>query len=95
MSFFDEDDEPTRTTSRTRTQTRVRPRTGRPSGTGSSPDGQTLAVRRIVAVVVGALLLFALFFIVRSCNNTRTDNALKDYNRQVAGIATASRTRAT
>lgn len=48
-------------------------------------------VRRVVAVGLGALLLFALFFLVRSCNNSRTDNALKDYNRQVAGIATASR----
>jgi hypothetical protein len=45
----------------------------------------------MVAVVVGALLLFALFFIIRSCNNTRTDNALRDYNRSVAQIATASR----
>lgn len=91
MSFFDEDDEPTRTTSRTRTQARIRPRAGRPSGSGSSPDAQTLMGRRIVALVVGVALLFFLFFIVRSCNNSRTDNALKDYNRQVGGIATASR----
>jgi hypothetical protein len=48
-------------------------------------------VRRIVAVVVGAFLLFALFFIVKACNNSRQENALKDYNRQVAGIATSSR----
>ena len=85
MSFFDEDDEPTRTTSRTRTQTRVRPRAGRVSGSGAQPDSQALLVRRMVAVVVGALVLFALFFFVRSCNNSRTDNALKDYNRSVAG----------
>lgn len=91
MSFFDEDDEPTRTTSRTRTQTRVRPRSGRPAGSGAAPDAQALLVRRIVAVVVGAILLFVLFFIVRACNDTRHDNALKDYNRQVAGIATSSR----
>ncbi|MDA0139798.1 hypothetical protein [Solirubrobacter deserti] len=45
----------------------------------------------MVAVVVGALVLFALFFLVRSCNDSRTDNALREYNRQVAGIATTSR----
>ena len=78
LSFFDEDDEPTRTTSRTRTQTRVRPRAGRvrPARV-PTPDSQALLVRRMVAVVVGALVLFALFFFVRSCNNTRTDNALE------------------
>ena len=91
MSFFDEDDEPTRTTSRTRTQTRVRPRAGRVSGAGSPPDSQALLVRRMVAVVAGAVVLFILFFVVRSCNDSRTDNALKDYNRSVAGIATESR----
>jgi hypothetical protein len=91
LSFFDEDDEPTRTTSRTRTQTRVRPRAGRVSGAGSPPDSQALLVRRMVAVVAGAILLFILFFAFRSCSNSRTDNALKEYNRSVAGIATESR----
>ena len=90
MSFFDEDDEPTRTSSRTRTQTRVRPRSARPAGSGAAPDAQALLVRRIVAVVAGAVLLFLLFFVVRACNNGRHDNALKDYNRQVSNIATAS-----
>ncbi len=93
MSFFDEDDEPTRTTSRTRTQARVRPRSGRPagSGSGSTPDPQALMVRRIVAVVAGVVLLFVLFMVVKACNNQRQENALKDYNRSVSGIATASR----
>jgi len=90
LSFFDEDDEPTRTSSRTRTQTRVRPRSARPAGSGAAPDAQALLVRRIVAVVAGAVLLFLLFFVVRACNNGRHDNALKDYNRQVSNIATAS-----
>jgi hypothetical protein len=90
LSFFDEDDEPTRTTSRTRTQTRVRPRSARPAGSGAAPDAQALLVRRIVAVVAGAVLLFLLFFIVRSCNDSRHKTALKDYNRQVSNIATES-----
>jgi len=91
LSFFDEDDEPTRTSSRTRTQARVRPRSARPAGSGAPPDAQALLVRRIAAVVVGALVLFLLFFIVRSCNDNRHDSALKEYNRQVSNIATASR----
>lgn len=90
MSFFDEDDEPTRTTSRTRTQTRVRPRSGRPAGSGGPPDAQALMVRRVVALVAGVVVLLLLFFLVRSCNDSRTDNALKEYNRQVAEIGATS-----
>jgi len=90
LSFFDEDDEPTRTRSRTRTQTRVRPRSARPAGSGAAPDAQALLVRRIVAVVAGVVLLFILFWIVRGCNDRRHDAALKDYNRQVSNISTAS-----
>ena len=48
-------------------------------------------MRRMIAGVVGAVLLLILFFAVKACNNTRHDNALKDYNRQVANIGTASR----
>jgi hypothetical protein len=48
-------------------------------------------VRRMVAGIVGVVLLLALFFFVKACNDTRRDNALRDYNRQVANIGTASR----
>lgn len=91
MSFFDEDDEPTRTTSRTRTQARVRPRSGRPAGSSSAPDVQALRTRRIGALVVGVAVLFLLFFVVKSCSDSRHKSALTDYNRQVSGIATSSR----
>ena len=44
----------------------------------------------MVAGIIGAVILLVLFFAVRACNNTRRDNALRDYNRQVTGLATAS-----
>jgi hypothetical protein len=45
----------------------------------------------MIAGVVGAVLLLVLFFVVKACNDTRHDNALKDYNRQVSNIGTQSR----
>ena len=44
----------------------------------------------MVAGIVGVVILLILFFAVRACNNTRRDNALRDYNRQVSGLATTS-----
>jgi hypothetical protein len=44
----------------------------------------------MVAGIVGVVILLVLFFAVRACNNTRRDNALRDYNRQVSGLATTS-----
>jgi hypothetical protein len=44
----------------------------------------------MVAGLVGVVILLLLFFLVRACNNTRQENALRDYNRQVSGLATAS-----
>ena len=94
MSFFDEDDEPLRTTSRARSRAKPRakprPRRGGPAG-GGSGDAQAVLVRRMVAGIVGLVILLMLFFLVRACNTTRHENALKDYNRQVSGIAVQSR----
>jgi hypothetical protein len=45
----------------------------------------------MIAGVVGVVLLLVLFFVVKACNDTRHDNALKDYNRQVSNIGTQSR----
>ena len=89
MSFFDEDDEPQRTT-RTRVRPSPPPRRGRVVG-GGSTDGQTVLVRRMVAVLVGALILLLLVLAVRACNNSRHRDALRNYNVQVSGIATESR----
>lgn len=90
MSFFDEDEKPLRTTSRARSRTAPRPRRGSPAG-GGSGDAQAVLVRRMVAGIVGLVILLMLFFLVRSCSATRHENALKDYNRQVSGIAVQSR----
>jgi hypothetical protein len=90
LSFFDEDDEPPRTTSRTRARPSPTPRRGRITSGGTS-DAQTVLVRRMIAGIVGAVLLLLLFFVVKACNDTRHDNALRDYNRQVANIGTQSR----
>jgi hypothetical protein len=87
VSFFDEDVEPARTTSRTRT--RPRPRGGGGSGRGT-PDSQTLLVRRVVfgGVLVVVLLLLAVG--VHSCQVSQKKNGLRDYNRRVTSIATES-----
>jgi hypothetical protein len=45
----------------------------------------------MIAGIVGAVILLLLFFFVKACNDKRHDNALKDYNRQVANIGTQSR----
>lgn len=82
MSFFDEDDEPRRTS---------RPRRARPAGGGvATADSQTLLIRRAVALVGGIIVLLALFFLVKSCRDSARENALKDYNRQLSTIATDS-----
>lgn len=81
MSFFDEGDEP-----RTQ-QTRVR---RPPTGGGGMPDHQQLLVRRAVAAGVGLLILLLLFFGIRGCLDSRKENALKDYNRDVTGLAQES-----
>jgi hypothetical protein len=89
LSFFDEDEKPLRTT-RTRTRPSPRPRRGGPAG-GGPGDAQAVLIRRMVAGIAGAVILLMLFFLVRACNTSRHENALKDYNRQVSGIATQSR----
>jgi hypothetical protein len=54
-------------------------------------DGQTVLVRRMVAVILGALVLLVLIVVVRACNDSRHKEALRNYNLQVSGIATESR----
>jgi hypothetical protein len=94
VSFFDDDEPPTRAT-RPR-----RPAGSRPSGpttrtrarTAAGPPGdqQQLMVRRAVALGVGALVLILLVVGVKGCLNSRTNNALKDYNRNVSSIVADS-----
>lgn len=83
VSFFDEDEPRTQ-------QTRVRrPPSGGGHG-GGVPDHQQLLVRRAVAAGIGLLILLLLFFGIRGCLDSRKENALKDYNRDVTGLAQES-----
>ena len=80
LSFFDEDDEPRRRTRRPR----------RATGGAAVTDSQTVLVRRLVAGALALLVLVLLAVAVNSCLNSRQENALKDYTREVSSIATES-----
>jgi hypothetical protein len=84
LSFFDEDDEPRRTT--------PRPRRGRPTGGGgvATTDSQTLMIRRVVAVGLGLLVLILLIIAVKSCRDSAHQNSLRDYNQQISSIGSDS-----
>ncbi|MDP9377762.1 MAG: hypothetical protein M3P40_09395 [Actinomycetota bacterium] len=79
MSFF-EDDEP-RTTP-------VRPRraAGTPAAGAGALDPSAVRRRRAIFAVVVVLLLILLALLLRGCLDTRSDNALKDYNREMKTI---------
>ena len=82
MSFFDEDDEP---------RGNPRPRRGAAVGSATA-DQQTLLVRRGVAIGGLVLIFVLLIFALKSCANSRKENALKDYNREVSSIVHESDT---
>jgi len=79
LSFFD-DDEP-RTT-------RTSPRRPAPTAYGPGPgsDPQQLLVRRAVALGGGVLIIVLLVLGINGCLSGRQEQALKDYNRDVAAI---------
>jgi hypothetical protein len=85
VSFFDEDDEPVRTTARSR----PRPRRGSPTG-GAGTDSQTLLVRRVIAVVFGVAFFLLLGVAVHSCSKSRHQSQLREYNTKVTAISTES-----
>ncbi len=76
MSFFDEDDEP-----RSRP-----PRPRRAAGGDVSADTQTIRIRQAAAAIGLIVILLLLVFVVRSCQSSAKENALKDYNREVSTI---------
>jgi hypothetical protein len=82
LSFFDEDDEP---------QSSPRPRRSAARG-AAAPDRQTALMRQAVAIGALVLFLILLFLLVRSCANSRKENSLKDYNREVSSIVRESDT---
>jgi hypothetical protein len=85
LSFFDEGDEPTRVRSRP-----ARPRrpatAARGGGAGAPPDRQTARLRQ--AVGLGALVVLAFVIVLgfKGCLDSRKDNQLKDYNRNVTAV---------
>jgi hypothetical protein len=85
LAFFDEGDEPpTRAT---------RPRRTGGSGTrggGAAADSQTVRQRRLIALAFGVLLFIVLAFGVNACLDSRAENRLKDYNRDVATVIAES-----
>ena len=85
LSFFDEDDEPRRTS--------PRPRRARPAGgAAATTDSQTLLIRRAVAGVGIVLFLILLAIAVNSCRDSQHRSALEDYNRQLSTVAEESKT---
>lgn len=93
MSFFD-DDEPIRATRTRPPADRPRPRRPAPAGgrrpTAAAPDPQTLRTRQGIALGAGVIILFLLIFGINGCLNSRTERALKDYNREVTAIIASS-----
>ena len=85
MSFFDEDDEPVRTTSRPR----PRPRRGSPAG-GAAADSQQIYIRRAALGLGLVLIVVLLGLVVSSCRSNQAKQGLKDYNSKVSGIASES-----
>jgi hypothetical protein len=81
LSFFDEDDEPTRR----------QPRARRPQPVGpAAVDSQQLWVRRAIALGLGVLVFVLLLIAVRACQDSARKNALKDYNREVSSLVQQS-----
>ena len=88
LSFFDEGDEPRTRVSRPSRPSR--PGGSRTGGTGGGGTDDAIRNRRIVAAVIGVLLLLLLVIVVRGCLESAADNALKDYNADVASIVERS-----
>jgi hypothetical protein len=82
LSFFDEDDEPTRT--------RPRPRRATPPPRGGIADPSAIRTRRAVALGVALLFLVLLVLVFRGCAQARAENALKDYNREHTSLVSES-----
>ena len=64
--------------------------TAPPDGPGSDP--QQLLMRRLVAAGVGLVVIIVLVLGIKGCLNSRQEQALKDYNRDVASLVQESDT---
>jgi len=84
LSFFDEGDEPPTRAARPRRAP------GATRAGGATVDPQTVRTRRLVALVIGVLVIVLLAVVVNSCLDRRAENRLKDYNRNVASVIRSS-----
>ena len=83
MSFFDEDDEPTRR----------QPSARRPQPVGpAAVDPQQVWVRRAIAAVLILVFVVLVGFAFKSCQSSARKNSLKDYNREVSALVQQSDT---
>jgi hypothetical protein len=90
LAFFDEADEPsTRVQSRTR-GSRSSSRGGGSGGRGPGGGDATIRQRRLIALGAAIVLFLLLAFVVNACLDSRAENRLKDYNRDVGAVVTQS-----
>ncbi len=83
MSFFDDEEPPTRPSR----PPRPRRASSRASGgSARAADSQQLLIRRAVALGVLVLVLILVVIGFNSCRSSAKKNALRDYNRDVAAI---------
>jgi hypothetical protein len=86
MSFFDDDEQPTRTARPPRPR-RASGRASGGSGGGRGPtDSQQLMIRRAGALGVLVIVLIIIVLGFRACQNSAKKNSLRDYNRDVATL---------
>ena len=91
MSFFDDDDPPTR--ARTSPRPPARPR--QPSGSSRQPShapasADELRNRRIGLIGGGIVLILILGFLVNSCMSSAKQRSMKEYNREVTALVEKS-----
>lgn len=83
MAFFDEGDEPRTRVTRPSRGGGVPPR-------GGGPDAQAVRTRRLVAAAFAVLLFILLAVGINACLDSRAENRLRDYNRDVATVIAQS-----
>ena len=91
MAFFDEGDEPpTRVTRPRRGGGGTRGGGGGRGASAGSADPATVRQRRLIALAFGVLLFVVLAFGVNACLDSRAENRLRDFNRDVATVIAQS-----
>ncbi len=72
----------------------MRPRSPAAAPVGPASDPQQLLVRRVVAAGIGLLVIVLLVLGINGCLDSRQEQALKDYNRDVTAIVQDANTNA-